>query len=322
MKAIVCRRFGPPDQLLFTDVPEPTLTDDSVVVRMRASSVNAVDWRVMRGRPYIGRLMGIGVRRPSTTVPGVDVAGVVESVGPSVTQFKPGDEVFGTCNRAWAEYVVGGERNFVLKPTRLTFEGAAAVPAAGQTALDALRRGAQLRAGQTVLINGASGGVGTFAVQIATAIGAEVTGVCSTGNIEMVRSIGAAHVVDYTREDFVRSGRRYDVLLDVAGNRSISDCLRVLNPTGTLVIVGGPETPLLGPLSHWLAAIARRRFVSQRLVPFLSKGSSEGLSSLKELIDDERISPIIDRTYPLRDAGAAVGYVETRHARAKVVITI
>lgn len=322
MNAIVCTRFGSPDELKLTDIEKPDLQEDSVLVRVRAASVNAVDWHAVRGRPYVGRLMGLGLRRPSTTVPGVDVAGHVEAVGRNVTEFKPGDEVFGSPWGAFAEYVRGTERSFVPKPACLTFEQAAAVPVAGRTALDALRDGGRIRSGQTVLINGAAGGVGTFAVQLAKAFGADVTGVCSTGNVEMVRSIGADQVVDYTKEDFARSGKRHDLMLDIAGNRSISDCIRVLAPDGTLVIVGGPDGRWLGPMSHWLAALVRRRFVGQRLVPFLSKGRKESLTFLKELIDAGQVTPVIDRTYPLSETAAAVRYVETGHARAKVVITM
>jgi len=322
MKAIVCRSFGSPDQLEMTDLAKPTLEDDTVLVRVRASSVNAVDWRVMRGRPYVGRLMGTGLRRPSTLVPGIDVAGQVESVGAAVTEFRPGDEVFGTRSGAWAEYVAGRERNFLLKPARLNLEEAAAVPAAAVTALEALRDGGRLQAGQTVLINGAAGGVGTFAVQIAKSLGGVVTGVCSSRNAKMVRSIGAAHVVDYAAEDFSRSGKRYDVLLDIAGNRSITDCLRVLAADGTLVILGGPEGPFLGPMSHWLVAIMRRRFVNQKLVPFLSRGGKDKLDSVRQLIEAGGVSPVIDRTYSFSEAAEAVRYVETHHARAKVVITM
>ena len=322
MKAIVCRSFGGSERLKLTDVEKPALNDDTVLVRVRASSVNAVDWRVMRGRPYIGRAMGIGLRRPSTLVPGIDVAGQVESVGAAVTGFRPGDEVFGTRSGAWAEYVGGRERNFVLKPARVSLEQAAAVPAAAITALEALRDGGRLQPGQTVLINGAAGGVGTFAVQIAKAIGGQVTGVCSSRNAELIRSIGADHAIDYATQDFSRTGERYDVLLDIAGNRSISDCLRVLEPRGTLVIIGGPEGPLLGPMRHWAAAMIRRRFVSQKLVPFLSKGGKESLTSIAQLIEAGAVTPVIDRTYPLSEAGDAVRYVETHHARAKVVITM
>lgn len=322
MKAIVCRRFGSADQLLYTDIEKPVVDEDIVLVRVRASSVNALDWRTMSGRPYIGRPMGMGLRRPSAPVPGIDVAGHVEAVGAAVTEFQPGDEVFGTRSGAWAEYVAGRERNFILKPASLSFEQAAAVPAVATTAFGALRDGGQLRAGQTVLINGAAGGVGTFAVQIAKAMGGVVTGVCSSSNVEMIRSIGADRVVDYTTDDFARSGERYDLLLDIAGNRSITDCVRVLTPDGTLVIIGGPEGPLLGPIGHWLAAILRRRFVRQNLRPFLSKGGKESLTAVKALIEAGDVSPVIDRTYPLRDTASAVRYVQTRHARAKVVISL
>jgi NADPH:quinone reductase-like Zn-dependent oxidoreductase len=322
MKAVVFHRYGPPEQLELTDIERPVVDDDGVLVRVRAASVNALDWRVMRGRPYVGRLMGMGLRRPIRSIPGVDLAGQVESVGRNVTEFKPGDEVIGHRINACAEYVLGKERHFVPKPARLTFEQAAAVPVAGSTALEALRRGGQIRSGQKVLINGAAGGVGTFAVQLAKAFGADVTAVCSTRNVEMVRSIGADRVIDYTKEDFTRSGQRYDLILYINGDRSITDCRRALTREGTLVIVGGSGGAVLGPMSLWLRAWVIRRFVSQKLVPFMARGGKDSLVALMELIQAGTVTPVIDRTYPLSETAAAIRYLEGGHARAKVVITV
>jgi NADPH:quinone reductase-like Zn-dependent oxidoreductase len=322
MKAVVFYRYGPPEQLELKDVEKPVVDDDGVLVRVRAASVNALDWRVMRGQPYVGRLMGMGLRRPSTSIPGIDCAGTVESVGKNVTEFKPGDEVIGHHSSSCAEYVLGKERHFVKKPARLTFEQAAAVPVAGMTALEALQRGGHVEAGQKVLINGAAGGVGTFAVQIAKAFGADVTAVCSTRNVELVRSIGADRVVDYTKEDFARSGPRYDLILMINGDRSLGDCRRVLTRDGTVVIVGGSGGPLLGPLSLFAQALALKRFVSQKLVPFMATGSKDVFVVLMELIEAGKVTPVIDRTFPLSETAAAIRYLEGHHARAKVVITV
>jgi NADPH:quinone reductase-like Zn-dependent oxidoreductase len=263
-----------------------------------------------------------GLRKPKRGVPGVDLAGHVEAVGRTVTQFKPGDEVIGNRNGAFAEYVRGRERNFVLKPASVTFEQAAAVPAAGLTALEALRDAGRIRSGHKVLINGASGGVGTFAVQVAKAFGADVTAVCSTRGVDMVRSIGADRVVDRTREDFTRGAQRYDLMIDIAGDRSISDCRRVLARNGALVFVGAPTGRWLAPLPRLLKALVLSRFVSQRLVPFLTRGGKDNLVVLKELIEAGKVTPVIDRTYPLSETAQAIRYVEERHAQGKVVITV
>jgi NADPH:quinone reductase-like Zn-dependent oxidoreductase len=322
MKAVVFHRYGPPEQLELKDVEKPVVDDDGVLVRVRAASVNALDWRFMRGEPYLGRLMGMGLRRPVRSIPGVDSAGTVEAVGKNVTEFKPGDDVIGHRINSCAEYLLGKERHFVKKPARLTFEQAAALPVAGMTALEALQRGGQLKSGQKVLISGAAGGVGTFAVQIAKALGAEVTAVCSTRNVEMVRSIGADHVIDYTKEDFARSGQRYDLLLMINGDRSIGDSRRVLTPSGTLVIVGGSGSRLLGPISLFLQAAVLKRFVRQKLVPFMATGSKDSLVALMELIEAGKVTPVVDRTYPLSETAAAISYLEGHHARGKVVITV
>lgn len=326
MRAIVYHRYGSPDVLTLEEVDKPTVNDDEVLVRVHAASVNPYDWHFMRGLPYIVRTVA-GLRRPKSNRLGVDMAGHVEAVGRSVTQLKPGDEVFGFRGGAFAEYVCGKERNFVPKPVGLTLEQAAAVPIAAQTALQALRDKGQIRSGQKVLINGAAGGVGTFAVQIAKAFGAEVTGVCSTRNVDMVRSIGADHVVDYTREDFTRSGQRYDLILDVAASRSLSACRRVLGPNGILVLVGaagGPDRQgrWVEPLAGLLEVLLLSRFVSQKLVPFLAKNSKEDLVVLKELIEAGKVTPVIDRTYPLSETPEAIRYLEDGHARGKVVITV
>jgi NADPH:quinone reductase-like Zn-dependent oxidoreductase len=321
MKAITSHTYGSPDLLTLVDIDTPMVADDSVLVRVRAASVNALDWHLMRGEPYIVRLTD-GFRRPRQTVPGVDLAGQVEAVGRNVTAFRPGDDVFGARAGAFAEFVCGRERNFVPKPVGLTFEQAAAVPTAAITALQGLRDKGQVQAGQKVLINGAGGGVGTFAVQIARSFGADVTGVTSTASVDLVRSIGAHRVIDYTREDFTRSGQRYDLILDIGGNRSMSDCRRVLVPDGTLVVVGGPAGRWFGPLARPLEALVLSRFVSQRMLPFLAHQSKEDLVVLKELIEAGKVSPVIDRCYPLVEAPEAIRYVEDGHARGKVVITM
>jgi len=322
MKAIVFSKYGSPDVLELTEVDKPAVGDDGVLVRVRAASVNPLDWHGMRGQPYLMRLAG-GVRRPKENELGVDLAGEVEAVGKDVTQFRPGDEVFGVRSGAFGEYVRGTEEStLVPKPGGMTFEQAAAVPVAGMTALQGLRDKGGLQPGEHVLINGASGGVGTFAVQIAKAFGAEVTGVCSTPNLEMIRSIGADHVIDYTREDFTKSGKKYDLILDIAGSRPLSACRRVMTPSGTFVVVGGPGGRWIRPADRALKAILMNRFVSQRMLPFLSHASKDDLLVLKELIEAGKVTPVIDRTYPLSETPEAVRYVEKGHARGKVVITV
>jgi len=321
MKAAVFHRYGPLEQLQLEEINTPTLDDDGVLVRVRAAGLNALDWRLMRGSPYVGRLMGMGLRRPTRSIPGVDLAGLVVAVGRNVTEFKPGDEVIGNHINACAEYVLGKERHFVMKPTRLTFEQAAVIPVAGHTALEGLRDVGRLQPGQRVLINGASGGVGTFTVQIAKALGAHVTAVTSTRSVDLVRSIGADHVIDRTKEDFTRSGQRYDVIFDVAGDRSLSDYRRVLKRDGTLVIAGGSYGRWLGPIPRLLQAVVLRRFVSQRMVPFMAKGGKDDLLFLKELIEEGKLTPVIDRTFPLNETGKAIGYLEERRAQGKFVIT-
>jgi NADPH:quinone reductase-like Zn-dependent oxidoreductase len=321
MKAIVFHRYGSPAVLELKEIDTPVAADDQVLVRVHAASVNPVDWHRMRGAPSLIR-GSEGLTKPKNTGLGADVAGRVEAVGRHVTQVQPGDEVFGMSIRTCAEYVRVAEHGIAPKPANLTFEQAAAVPVAALTALQGLRDKGQIQPGHKVLINGAAGGVGTFAVQIAKSFGAEVTGVCSTRNVEMVRSIGADQVIDYTQEDFARkSGERYDLILDAVGNRSLSAFRRVLKPEGTLVMCGGGDghwRPLLGPLK----AILLRRFVSQKLVPFMAKRSKDDLVVLKELIEGGKVTPVIDRSYPLSEVPGAIRYLEEGHAQGKVVITV
>jgi NADPH:quinone reductase-like Zn-dependent oxidoreductase len=322
MKAIASTEYGPPDRLTLREVDMPAVGADGVLVRVQAASLNPLDWHLLRGEPYLVRLSD-GLRRPKRSVPGVDVAGYVEVVGENVSEFRPGDEVFGARGGSLAEYVCGTEKNFVPKPAGLSFEAAAAIPIAGVTALQAVRDKGRQQPGQRVLVNGAAGGVGTFAVQIAKALGGEVTGVCSTQNVELVRSIGADTVVDYTEQDFTRNGRRYDLIVDTASTHSLWACRSVLTPKGTLVIVGATKVGnVVGPIIRPLGALALSVFVGQRLVPFLAKVTKADLVTLAELVASGALTPVIERTYPLSDAAAAVGYLEAGHARGKVVITV
>ena len=323
MKAIVRERYGSPDVLELKDIEKPVVDDDSVLVRVRAASINAYDWHMMRGSPYLVRMVA-GLRKPKSSGMGVDVAGQVEAVGKNVTQFRPGDEVFGSRSGSLAEYVRGTSQSFLVpKPSGLTFEQAAAVPMAATTALQGLRDKGHIKPGQSVLINGASGGVGTFAVQIAKALGAHVTAVCSTGNVEQARSLGADEVIDYTKDDFTQSGRRYDLILDVAASGSLSSRRRVLEPNGILVGVGaadgGRMTSILAGL---LETAVLSRFGNQKMPFFLAKNSKDDLLVLTELIEAGKVRPVIDRTYPLNKTAEAIRYLETGHARAKVVITV
>ncbi|WP_326549300.1 NAD(P)-dependent alcohol dehydrogenase [Micromonospora sp. NBC_01813] len=332
MKAIVQDRYGSPDVLRLCDVDTPTPGNGEVLVRVHASSVNAYDWHAMRGDPYLARL-SFGLRRPRAAVRGQDFAGRVEAVGPGVTRWRPGDEVYGEAGPAggaFAEYLCVAENLVEAKPVNLSFEQAAAIPLAATTALICLRDAADLRAGQHVLINGASGGVGTFAVQLAKAFGAQVTAVCRTRNVELVRSLGADHVVDYTREDFtrtdvVRAGRRYDVLLDLVGNRSLAGCRRVLTPDGTLLLSGGgvfTGGSVFGPMSLLVRGPLVGRFVRHRIVSPSATAGRGHLAALRELAEAGKLTPAIDRTFQLSEAADAIRYVETEHARAKVVVTV
>jgi NADPH:quinone reductase-like Zn-dependent oxidoreductase len=324
MKAIRYYRYGSPDVLRLQDVEMPTVGDNDVLVRVRAAAVNPLDFHYMRGKPYLMR-PSCGLTQPKSHGLGADMSGVVEAVGPRVSKFRPGDEVFGGArDGTFAEYVAVNEDKAVLaKPSNLTFEQAAAVPIAAYTALQALRDRGRIRAGHKVLVNGAAGGVGTFAVQIARAYGAEVTGVCSTRNVDVVRSIGAARVIDYTQEDFTRIGRRYDILIDIAGNRSLADCRRVLADHGVLVGVGGPDNGnWIGPLARPIAMLVQSPIMSQSMVFFIARQSKDDLAVMAELLETRKVTPVIDRTYPLKDVPDAIRYLELGHARGKVVVTV
>src|SRR5256884_1152202 len=326
MKAIVYRNYGSPDVLRLEEIEKPSAGDNEVLIKVRAASVNPLDL-LFRGTSYMVRVI-TGLRRPKDTRLGVDVAGQVEAVGRNVTQFKPGDAVFGTCKGAFAEYVCTSESALVLKPDNVTFEQAASVPIAALTALQGLRLGGlgdkgQIQPGQKVLINGASGGVGTFAVQIAKTIGAEVTGVCSTRNVDLVRSIGADHVIDYTREDFTRSGRRYDLMFDVAGSRSWSERKRILNPQATLVIVGAPKGGrLMGPLSHIVRVRLAALRSGRKVVWFIAKMNKPDIAVLRDLLQARKVTPVIDRRYKLSEVPDALRYLGEGHAQGKIVITV
>jgi NADPH:quinone reductase-like Zn-dependent oxidoreductase len=324
MKAIIQDRYGPPDVLGLKDVANPVPGDNEVLVRVHAAAVNALDWHYMRGDPYVARL-SMGLRGPKVRIRGRDFAGRVEAVGRRVERFRPGDEVFGEADGAFAEYVSAPDGGVDPKPANLTFEQAAAVPVAGNTALMGLRDIARVHPDQRVVINGASGGVGTFAVQIAKSLGAEVTGVCSARNADLVRSIGADDVVDYTSEDFTRNGQRYDVVFDLVGNRSLTDCRRALTPEGTLVLSGGGVSEggsFVGPMALFIKGQLLSLFVSHRLLSFTEQPSRENLADLRELIESGAVTPVVDRTYPLSDVPEAIRYLEVEHAPAKVVITV
>jgi NADPH:quinone reductase-like Zn-dependent oxidoreductase len=315
MKAIVQDRYGGPEALELAEIDRPPLGDRDALVRMHAASIHFGDQMIMRGKPKLFRpIYGFG--KPRSRVPGLDIAGTVEAVGTGVTRFGPGEEVFGTCTGALAEYVGTLEDKLDRKPSNLTFEQAAAVPTSGLAALHGIRDAGKVQPGRKVLINGASGGVGTFAVQIAKALGAEVTGVCSTRNVELVRALGADHVIDYTQEDFTQGGPRYDLILDNAGNHSLSALRRALAPTGRLI----PNSGSAG-LGTFITAFVSSPFLRQQGRPYLSVPKLKDLTFLKELIEAGKVTPAIDRTYPLSDAADAFRYLENGHARGKVVIT-
>jgi NADPH:quinone reductase-like Zn-dependent oxidoreductase len=325
MKAIVQGRYGSPDFLQLEELEKPVVKDDQALVRVHAASANPADWHLIRGDPYIARL-SYGLRRPKDNIPGCDLAGRVEGIGESVTRLEPGDEVFGTVfahgSGAFAEYVCASEDLLERKPDNFTFEQAAAVPLAGMTALQGLRDHGRVEPGHKVLIIGASGGVGTFAVQIAKSLGADVTGVCSTRNVGMVRSIGANQVIDYTREDFAKTGERYDVIFQLAGTRSPSDCRRALTPKGTLILSSGESNGrLIGPFDRIVKALVSSPFVSQRMAVFTVRPNRDDLRHLSELIEAGMVTPVIDGTYSLSDVADAIRYLEQGHARGKVVIT-
>ena len=322
MKAVVYHNYGSPDVLKCEEIEKPTAGDNEVLIKVRAASVNPLDWHFMRGTPYVVRIMA-GLLKPKVTRLGVDVAGQVEAVGRNVTQFKPGDEVFGACRGAFAEYACTTESALVMKPDNVTFEQAASVQVAALTALQGLREKGRIQAGQKVLINGAAGGVGTFAVQIAKSFGAEVTGVCSTRNVDMVRSIGADRVIDYTQEDFTKTGQRYDLILDCVGNHSLLTCRRFLTPKGIHVGVGGPSGPwMIGPLARAITGPVLSWFVSQKFLTFMAKSNKEDLTIMRELMATGKVTPVIDRRYKLSEVPEAVRYLEEGHARGKVIITV
>jgi len=319
MKAILFTKYGSPDVLELTETEKPTPKDKQVLVKVHAASANPLDWHHMRGAPFLVRLSD-GFLKPKDPKLGADIAGVVEAVGENVTEFKPADEVFGVCSGGFAEYALAGESRLALKPTTLSFEAAAAVPVAGFTALQGLRDSGKIQAGQKVLINGAAGGVGSFAVQIAKAYEAEVTGVCSTRNLDMVRSIGANHVIDYIQEDFTKSGQEYDLIYDAVGNRSVFDLRRALTPQGTCIITG------FGGMLRLITQMILGPLVSKKegkKVAFqgIATTPKEDLLDIKELLEAGKVVPVIDRCYPLEETAQAIRYLEKRHAQGKVVIS-
>jgi NADPH:quinone reductase-like Zn-dependent oxidoreductase len=322
MKAIVRDKYGPPDGVELQEVEKPEVTDDGLLVRVRAASVNRVDWYDVTGTPWIARPM-TGLRGPKSRFTGRDFAGTVEAVGKDVTDLQPGDEVFGgkKGGGSFAEYV-GVPADVARKPAGLTFEEAAAVPVAALTALQGLRDHGQLQPGQKVLVNGASGGVGTFAVQIARALGAEVTGVCSTRNVEQARSLGADHVIDYKGEDFTRTGQRYDLILDIAGSKSWSQCRRVLNPNAILVIVGAKGSRLMGPLGHIAKVRLGALRGSQKAVFFVANFNGPDLAVLSELLETGKVKPVVEKRYELVEVADALRYMGEGHARGKIVIGV
>jgi NADPH:quinone reductase-like Zn-dependent oxidoreductase len=322
MSAVVQHTYGPSDLLALEQIRAPVPGDDGVLLRVHAAGVNPADWAITNGTPYVVRVSS-GLFRPRNRVGGSDVAGIVEVVGSAVTRFRPGDAVFGVGKGAYAESAVAREKYLVSKPAHITFEQAAAAPMAGLTALQAMRGRARVRAGQTVLINGAGGGVGTFAVQIARALGAVVTGVCSPSKAELVRSIGADHVIDYTREDFTRTGERYDVILDNVGNRSLSECRRALTPTGTLVPNAGQfENRWTASLGRVMRSLLLSKFVSHELRPFVSTARTGDLIELQQMMESGTVTPVVSRTFPLAETAAALDLVGAGHAAGKTVITV
>src|SRR5438874_2292557 len=325
MKAIVYCDYGLAN-LKLKEIEKPTPNDDQILVKVHAASVNPYDWHFVEGTPKIMRLMGVGLRKPKDTRLGVDFAGTVEAVGKNVTQFKPGDDVFGGRGGAFAEYVCPrAYRAVAIKPANITFEQAASVNIAGITALQALRDKGNVQPWQKVLINGASGGVGTFAVQIAKSLGADVTGVCSTKNVDLVRSLGADHVIDYTKEDFAKGEQRYDVILDNVPNHSLSECRRILNPKGKYVMIGGGgpnDSRWIGPFGRVINTLLLSPFINQKLGMMMADANQQDLTILGDMMQSGKVKPVIDRTYKLSQVPQAIRYLEEGHARGKVVITV
>ena len=320
MKAIVYHAYGSPDVLKCEEIEKPVPKDDEILIKVRAASVNPLDWRLMKGKPSILRIF-FGLRKPRLGRPGIDVAGEVEAVGTNVTQFKPGDEVFGASRGAFAEYACTPASKLVLKPDNVTFAQAASANVAGLTALQGLRDHGKIQSDSKVLINGAAGGVGTFAVQIAKSFGANVTGVCSARNLDLVRSIGADEVIDYTQQNFTTGNQRYDLILDCVGNHSFSECRRVLDPDGRFVMVGAAhDSSVMGLLAFLIKALLLSLFVSQKAIMFIAKSSQDDLTLLGELIATGKLKPVIDNHYSLSDATDAVRHVGEGHARGKVII--
>jgi NADPH:quinone reductase-like Zn-dependent oxidoreductase len=320
MKAIIFTQYGSPDVLQLVEVEKPTPNENQVLVKVQAAAANPLDWRRLRADPFLVRLDG-GFFKPKNPKLGADLAGIVEAVGRNVTEFKPGDEVFGGSGGAFAEYACVHEKYLALKPANVSFAAAASTPVVGFTALQGLRDAGQIQAGQKVLINGASGGIGTFAVQLAKTSGTEVTGVCSSRNLELVRSLGADHVIDYTQEDFTRNGRQYDLIYDAIGNRSVAAYKRALTPQGTCVIAGFTTLPRL--IEHMLLGPLRSKSGGKKVgMMGTAKPNKADLLVIKELLETGQVVPVIDRTYPLAETADAIRYLETGRARGKVIITV
>ncbi len=324
MKAIVYCDYGTSEVLKVMDIAKPVPNDNQVLVRVRAASVNPYDWHFIRGTPYIMRL-GIGLRKPKDTRLGVDFAGTVEAVGKNVTEFKPGDEVWGGKGGAWAQYVVISEKALAKKPDTISFEQAGTIQIAGMTALQGLRKHGNIQPGQKVLINGASGGVGTFAVQIAKALGAHVTGVCSGRNIELVKSLGADEVIDYTKEDFAKRPERYDVFLDNVPNHTLSECQQLLTPTGKYILIGGGgpnDGKWLGPVGRVIHMVIKKKFQNAPMTMMVAENDKADMNFISELMQTGKVKPVIDKTYKLGEVPAAIAYLETGRARGKVAIVV
>ena len=323
MKAVVYRCYGSPEVLEYTDVEKPTPADDEVLVKVVAAAVNPLDWHYMRGEPYIIRLIGAGIGAPTDSRIGVDFAGIVEAVGASVTEYKPGDEVFGGSTGAFAQYLtVRADRGFAMKPSKLSFAHAASVGIAGVTAIQALRDHGNLQPGDEVLINGASGGVGTFAVQIAKSMGAVVTGVCSTRNVAMVSALGADHVIDYKKENYIEGGKKYDLVIDMVGNHSLLSHEDVLTPDGRFVIVGGASGNWLGPLVRPIGAKLIAPFVDQEFSMIMATLAKSDMEALAELMNSGQLTPVLDKRFKLSETADAITYSETGRARGKIIIEV